>query len=47
MFSNARKFNIEGSQIYEDANTLEAVFNIALHEATRTHGILLEADDFE
>lgn len=46
MFSNARQYNMDGSQIYEDANALENVFEVALREAVHVHGIVLEEDDF-
>lgn len=47
MFRNARVYNREGSQIYEDAKALESVFLSALRDATRIHGIVLEEDELE
>ncbi|KAE9393458.1 hypothetical protein BT96DRAFT_1023009 [Gymnopus androsaceus JB14] len=47
MFSNARQYNMDGSQIYEDANALEDIFEMALCEAIHIHGIVLEEDGFE
>lgn len=44
MFSNARVYNIEESQIYEDSTTLEEVFEVALVAAAAGHGLQLELD---
>ncbi|KAJ1965214.1 hypothetical protein IWQ62_002722 [Dispira parvispora] len=39
MFSNAKFFNEQGSQVYEDAETLEAVFEQAKSQALKQHGL--------
>lgn len=42
MFENARLYNEDFSQIYQDTYTLESVFEEALEAATTKHGIVLD-----
>lgn len=39
MFSNARQYNIEGSQIYEDAVYLQEVFDQQLYMLSTEHAL--------
>ncbi|KAJ7171309.1 P-loop containing nucleoside triphosphate hydrolase protein [Mycena filopes] len=39
LFANARQYNIEGSQVYEDADYLQEVFDRNLHSLSYVHSI--------
>jgi hypothetical protein len=45
MFGNAKIFNVEGSQIYRDAEELECSFRQKLVEAAARHNIPISEED--